>query len=72
MRKKKKVSHGGTATTAFLEEGEKRFVRSGLCVAVRNIHEFLDFSQAAVSATPWVRGVRGGPRRAKVFSMGTR
>jgi len=33
--KEKKVSHGGTATTAFLEEVEKKFGRCGRCVAVR-------------------------------------
>ena len=34
-KKEKKVSHGGTANTAFLEEVEKRFGRCGRCVAVR-------------------------------------
>jgi len=29
------VSHGGTATTAFLEEVQKRFGRCERCVAVR-------------------------------------
>ena len=33
--KEKSVSHGGTANTALLEEGEKRFERCGRCVAVR-------------------------------------
>jgi len=34
-KKKKNVSHGGTASTAFFEEVEKRFGRCGRCVAVR-------------------------------------
>jgi hypothetical protein len=34
-KKEKRVSHGGTATTAFLEEVEKRFGRCDRCVAVR-------------------------------------
>ena len=34
-KKKKKVSHGGTASTAFLEEVQKRFERCERCVAVR-------------------------------------
>jgi len=34
-KKEKRVSHGGTANTAFLEEVEKRFERCGRCVAVR-------------------------------------
>jgi hypothetical protein len=34
-KKEKRVSHGGTATTAFLEEVERWFVRCERCVAVR-------------------------------------
>jgi hypothetical protein len=37
--KEKRVSHGGTASTAFLEEVEKRFRRCGRCVAVREKRE---------------------------------
>ena len=33
--KEKRVSHGGTASTAFLEEVEKRFRRCDRCAAVR-------------------------------------
>jgi len=35
IKKEEEVSHGGTATTAFLEEVEKRFGRCDRCVAVR-------------------------------------
>ena len=38
-KKEKKVSHGGTAFTALLEEGEKRFGRCVRCVAVREKEE---------------------------------
>jgi len=34
-KKEKKGSHSGTANTALLEEGEKRFERCRGCVAVR-------------------------------------
>jgi len=49
-KKEKKVSHGGTATTAFLEEGEKCFGRCGRCVAVRKKEKRVSHGSTASTA----------------------
>jgi len=49
-KKKKKVSHGGTASTAFLEEVQKRFERCERCVAVRKKEKKVSHGGTATTA----------------------